>query len=112
MLHDPKDFVGQTKPKLSLISPELLYPLAQALSHGANKYGVRNWRDPEHKVKTSTYADAALRHLFAYISGEDLDPDSGLPHLAHVAANCNILLDAAHCAQLHDDRLTYETRAT
>ena len=61
-----------------------------------------NWRkDP---VTASTYYDAMQRHMLAWQDGEDHAADSGLLHLAHVMANCAILIDAAACGTLIDDR--------
>jgi hypothetical protein len=45
-----------------------------------------------------------MRHLNAWRDGEDLDPESGISHLAHIACSCNILLDADYCDTLQDDR--------
>jgi hypothetical protein len=69
---------------------------------GADKYGPYNWRKT--KVCTTTYIAAMMRHLNAWRDGEDLDPESGITHLAHVVASCNILMDAAACNTLEDDR--------
>jgi hypothetical protein len=71
---------------------------------GADKYGAWNWR--ETGVCASTYVNAILRHLNAWRDGEDLDPESGISHLAHIACSCNILLDADYCDTLQDDRNT------
>lgn len=54
--------------------------------------GAYNWRRT--KVCVSTYVAAAKRHLDAYWSGEELDPESGRSHLAHVAACMMIVMDA------------------
>lgn len=45
-----------------------------------------------------------MRHLNAWRDGEDRDPESGFSHIAHIATSCNILMDAAHCGTLQDDR--------
>jgi hypothetical protein len=42
----------------------------------------------------------------AWFSGEDIDPESGVSHLAHVMACCNIVLDAKEHGKLNDNRLT------
>jgi len=55
-------------------------------------------------VCASTYVNAILRHLNAWRDGENLDPESGISHLAHVACSCNILMDADYCGTLQDDR--------
>jgi hypothetical protein len=69
---------------------------------GASKYGRTNWR--EGGVKWTVYYDAAMRHLQAAFEGEEADPDSGLPHLAHAMACLVILIDAEMTGHLVDDR--------
>jgi len=69
---------------------------------GAAKYGRFNWR--QHMVSSTVYYDAAQRHLFAWFDGEDIDPESGLSHLAHVMACMNIILDAEKHSKLNDNR--------
>lgn len=101
---NPKDIVGATKPPLSLVPPALSILVAMVQKHGREKYGLCNWR--EQPVSRMTYYDAALRHIAAVIDGEDLDPESGLPHEAHAAAGLGILLDAMATGNLIDDRPT------
>jgi hypothetical protein len=69
---------------------------------GSEKYGPYNWRKTS--VCATTYISAIMRHLDAWRDGEDNDPESCISHIAHVAASCNILLDAQHCNKLNDDR--------
>jgi hypothetical protein len=99
---NPKSAAGAVKPQFHLIPLAPLAYLARVFEHGAAKYGPFNWR--ETGVKASVYISAILRHLFAWTEGEDLDPDSGKPHLAHVMASCCILLDAYLSGKLIDDR--------
>jgi hypothetical protein len=99
---NPKDAIGSTKLPLHLIPDTSLAWQAMAHLHGAIKYGKFNWRKAG--VRSSIYLDAMRRHLAAWFNGEDLDPESGLPHLAHVGACVNILLDAQTCGKLNDDR--------
>lgn len=73
------------------------------LLDGMLKYGRSNWRYAG--VRASIYYDAAKRHLNAWFEGEEADPDSGLPHLAHVLACCAILVDAEAAGKLNDDRM-------
>lgn len=61
------------------------------LGYGASKYGAENWRNLEDPMRR--YYAAAQRHLFAWKRGEILDPESGLPHLAHAACSLMFLLD-------------------
>ena len=75
---------------------------ALGLLDGALKYGRANWR--ETGVRFTIYYDALRRHLDALYEGEDIDPDSGLPHLAHILACAAILADAQATGNLNDDR--------
>lgn len=76
---------------------------AMALLDGALKYGRSNFRAIG--VRSSIYYDAAKRHLNKWFEGEDTDPDSGLPHLAHALASIAILVDAKAADVLEDDRM-------
>lgn len=101
---NPKDLIGQTKPRLSLVPPALALYTAGVMELGAKKYGPYNWR--KHKVLRTVYIEAAMRHLAALLDGEDLDPESGFPHEGHVASCMGIILDAQASGQLIDDRPT------
>jgi len=99
---NPKEAPGSVKPGISYIPPSAILLESMVMKGGAEKYGKFNWnKDP---VKASTYYDAAFRHLASYYAGEELDPESGLPHLAHVRACMAILIDAQLNGKLIDDR--------
>lgn len=101
--NDPKGAVGKTKAPMWLLPPKALEETAWVHGLGADKYGPYNWRSTN--VCASTYVSAILRHLLlGFASGEDLDPESGRSHLAHVSACCNILMDAQKTGTLVDDR--------
>ena len=73
----------------SLIPPETTKALAEVLTYGAQKYAPNNWQLVENgEVR---YLDALFRHLEAYRAGEQVDPESGLPHLSHVLTNVAFL---------------------
>lgn len=68
-----------------------LAQVAKVLEVGGAKYGVENWRKvPDFRNR---YASALLRHGFAYLKGEENDPDDGLPHLAHLICCALFLLE-------------------
>jgi hypothetical protein len=71
----------QGKVRLDLLDPIALEGLAQVLTFGAQKYADDNWRGG---IKYRRLIAALLRHLFAIMRGEYLDPESGLPHIDHV----------------------------
>ena len=89
----PED-VGGTKhdvgkPRMDLLPSEALEEVAKVLTFGAQKYDAHNWRKG---VQYSRLTAALLRHLGAWQRGEDLDPESGLSHIAHAACNAIFLL--------------------
>lgn len=77
------------KAPLSLIDPYAQMEEARVLLYGAEKYDAFNWRGG---IAYSRLLDAALRHIHAFIDGEDADPESGLPHIAHARCNLGFLL--------------------
>ena len=108
---NPKTAYGEAKPKLSDTPTVGMREMGRVFTGGAEKYGRFNWRD--HAVSATVYYDAAQRHLMAWFEGQDIDPESGISHLAHVMACCNILLDAQGCGKLNDNRtLTGKGRLT
>lgn len=80
----------------TLVPVEALEVVCRVLEFGAKKYARDNWRTVVAK-DSSRYLKALLRHAFAVVRGEWLDPESGFPHLAHVACCALFLLanDAA-----------------
>ena len=99
---DPKGETGAAKPGLGNISVVAQYYEGAVMQMGADKYGAYNWCD--HPMKASTYYNAILRHLNAWWTGETLDPESGLPHIAHLRACTGILIDQEATDRLLDDR--------
>ena len=69
------------KPKMHLLPPNSIFEVAKVLTFGANKYDEENWRKLE-SLETR-YISGALRHIFHHNSGDILDEESGLSHLAH-----------------------------
>jgi hypothetical protein len=95
---NPKDLAAVARVPLDLLPPGAMVELARVLQYGATKYGRYNWRAAG--VRPEVYLGAALRHLFRWAAGEDVDRDSGHHHLAHVMACCAIVLDAQHAGML------------
>lgn len=89
------------KPRFSLIPPYPLEEVAKVLTMGALKYSDRNW---EKGMKWTRCIDSLERHLNAFKKGENVDPESGLPHLAHVCVNSMFLLQYEKTYPQGDDR--------
>ena len=86
------------KLELTLVNPALIKEVAKVRMYGTKKYGdSENWR----KVEPRRYINALYRHLIAYVEGEEIDSESGLSHLAHMACNISFLLDEKYLKQ-HD----------
>lgn len=77
------------KPRMDLLDPYAVEQLALVLGFGAKKYSAWNWT---RGFQYSRLVGAALRHIFAFMRGEDLDSESGLSHLAHAMCCLMFLL--------------------
>lgn len=89
------------KPDLSLLPPEALFAIAEVFTFGAKKYAPDNWRGGF--AYRRVFA-ALLRHLLAWLRGEDKDPETGLAHLAHAGCNLMFLLTFVITKTGTDDR--------
>jgi hypothetical protein len=69
------------KPRYDLLPPIAIDLMAQVMTFGAKKYKPEGWRTVDNAIQR--YQAALLRHSFAMLRGEVLDPESGLPHAAH-----------------------------
>ena len=97
-----KNMHGDLKQDFACIPPYAIAQLGSAMRNGALKYGRFNWRNST--VNASVYYNSIMRHLISWYSGEDSSKDSQLSHLAHIMANCAILLDAEENETFVDDR--------
>ena len=78
------------KPRPSLVQPALIRGVDAIREFGTARYGSpENW----HKVEPQRYWDALLRHvLAAWDNWKAVDPESGMPHLWHIACNAGFLM--------------------
>lgn len=101
---NPKDIIGSNKVPFHFWPTTATILGAMACMYGNLQYGRTNWRAAG--VRSSIYYDALARHMNAWFDeGEDNDPDSGLPHLAHALACIAIIVDAKAAGKLNDDRM-------
>jgi hypothetical protein len=77
------------KVDLSLVPLEAMEGIARAMTYGAKKYSRGNYRLSG--MEWTRLAAACARHLFAWLAGEDLDPESGLSHIDHAQASLAML---------------------
>lgn len=90
---------GKARPALMGINA--IRGLSDVLAYGAKKYDDDNWRLG---MRWRRVADALLRHVFAYLAGEDRDPETGLLHMDHALCNAMFLSEYQHTNTGVDDR--------
>ena len=76
---------GSKPLQVSSIDPLSRAELGKAASFGEAKYDRGNYLKG---YDWSLSMDAMHRHILAFESGEDNDPESGLLHMAHAAWHC------------------------
>lgn len=96
----------QDKPDLSLLSSVWIYGVGAVLTFGKKKYDAHNWRKG---LQLSRLLAAALRHIFAFLNGEDRDPETGLPHLDHASCCLMFAREMWSTRPDMDDRFKFET---
>lgn len=89
------------KPDYSLIPLSTLEDEARVWMYGKEKYAAWNWVKGQ---QWSVPYASLMRHLSSWQRGEDVDPESGLPHLAHVACNVRMLILYGKIYKEGDDR--------
>lgn len=97
------------KPCLALLPPYPLVEVTKVLEFGARKYSSHNWRRGK-GLAASRNLSSALRHLFAWMEGEDRDQESGLNTLAHAACRIMFLMQTLKDHPESDDRYRPEPR--
>ena len=75
---------SEGKPGVDQIPPQVLLELGRVYEYGQKKYGRDNWLKG---TAWSEFYGSALRHVLKWWGGEDIDPESGLPHLSHAMWN-------------------------
>jgi len=96
----PKNDGG--KVRFDLLPPHALESLARVYMNGAGaEYPENSWR------KGFAYTrifSAAMRHLWAFWRGENVDPKTGMHHLMQSAWNCFTLFEMERTGKGNDDR--------
>jgi hypothetical protein len=91
----------QGKERFDLIPPGPLLEVAKVFTYGAAKYEANNWRKG---IAWGRVFAAIMRHLWNFWRGYEKDQESGLPHLAHAAWGCLVLLEYGTTRMSFDDR--------
>lgn len=79
---------GKYKP--TLVPTGIIKGISRVREYGTQKYGSSdNWK----RVEVDRYKDALYRHWLAYLDGEEVDKESGLSHLWHMATNLAFMIE-------------------
>lgn len=89
------------KADISLIPLCTLEDEARVWMYGKQKYAAWNWAKG---MDWSVPLACAMRHIAAWQRGEELDAESGLPHLAHAMCNLRMLTLYSKTYPEGDDR--------
>lgn len=92
------------KPPLDLVPPELGLAAARAFAFGAAKYSQWNWLQNARRFEWGRLIGALERHLAGFKMRHEVDAESGLDHLDHMAATLAMLLTLRANALGVDDR--------
>lgn len=103
-MHGKKN--DQRKPPLALNPPHALEEMAKGFGYGAEKYGQYNFLGG---IAVTRTLSAALRHINAFLKGEDNDIESGNSHLGHALASIAMTVEnyKVHGKKV-DDRFKYD----
>jgi hypothetical protein len=94
---------GSKLAQFAALDPRAITELAKVAGFGAQKYSQHNFL---RGYDWSLSANAASRHFLAWLGGEDVDPESGLSHLAHAMWNLHTLIAFQSRGLGTDDRPT------
>lgn len=72
----------------NLVDFKPLEGMVRVLEFGAKKYSPGNWKKG---MGTDKIFESLMHHLVAIQSGEENDPESGLPHTGHILCNAMFL---------------------
>ncbi len=98
--HQPGAKLDSGKVDLTLVPGAAVRAIARIMMYGAQKYTRDGWKQvPEAERR---YLAACLRHIFAFLDGEEADPESGHHHLHH--ALCNLAFLAYFLEKRHEQQ--------
>jgi hypothetical protein len=95
------------KTRHELLSDLAIDELARVLTFGAKKYAADNWRKG---MEWRRLIGAARRHISEFSKGIDLDPETGLSHLAHAMCCLMFAEEYRQTGTGTDDRYRAPTR--
>lgn len=95
------DAEKSTKPRPDLIPPEALRLAGAAFAAGHAKHGTPGGRGTyriagTEQARVQTHVASMWRHLIAWMGGDEIDAESGVPHLGCALAQLAIVIDLVY----------------
>lgn len=90
------------KPPIANVPYALITEVAEVMEYGHEKYG--DYNNYKKGMEITRNLSCALRHIYKFRNGEDLDPESNRNHIAHAAARLGFVLDNLQSGKAIDDR--------
>lgn len=100
-MESQKNDIIEGKLRWDLLPLSLIKEVVKIFDFGARKYSPNTWQNLENGY--NRYKAAMFRHIEAYESGQTLDQESNLPHLAHAAWNALAMLYYSQKSQTDQD---------
>lgn len=88
MTEERGDRYNEGKVRWSLVDFPSLEPMVRVLMFGAEKYSAHNWKKG---LPVTEICDSMMRHITAFLAGENDDPESGISHVGHIQCNAMFL---------------------
>jgi len=82
---------NQSPESISNLPWKALEDVCRVFQYGCIKYQRDNYKLAP-GLPLEGYVQSMWRHTVSYLKGEELDTDSGLPNLSHLACNCFMYL--------------------
>jgi hypothetical protein len=104
---DQGDRFNDGKANWGLVDWDALLPMVKVLEYGCIKYDTNNWKKGIPYVSTM---ESMLRHVYSFMNGEDIDPESGEAHVGHILCNAMFLSYYYQYKKEFDDRYIDENK--
>lgn len=99
--------MSNKKLPLDLLPVEAVEEITKVLEFGTRKYAAWSWIDNPEYTDWMKCMASCMRHIFSWIKGEDIDPESGCSHLAHAACRLIFLMEFKNRKVGRDTRRKY-----